>query len=441
MALPLAKADLGTFFEPFQNELHKGKDLTSCVTPIINPTTWHTQVPSKMHVSQTDNNEVTYTANNGMHHLRHVYMRAFFPRLSVRKEHQDNVEICWASNPGHNIVSKVQFKIDDDVLCSHDSVYYDMYAQHYIQDKGQYYEDIGNRPHLQEWGSSLPAFTATVPQPMSFSRTTSQAIPMLLSPNSSYTFRYVLRLGVGDLLRMRIKSKEGPWKELATVNLAWLEGYSSDGKLKTPELWARYIHLSEDEHDWWIKCKDDFNYYLEDVITCDTTTAAEHSSIVSVELDCKTPCKAILWVAENVRARTSHNFSNYTTNSLEADQGKHPIQRITFMYNGMARLEEMDIEHFSIAEPFHYFPARPNKQGYASISFAEEPNNQKDADIGLVLNGKKAQLICTLRDEDLGDEPGEVSDEKFIIRVRLIVMRKLTFKKDLEKKRHIISVT
>ena len=462
MSAGIAKIDLETI-TLFQRDLHDPKDeneeITSNFYREFRKTTWYTHIPVKLKCTANEN-DLIYTANNTFDYLVYTYQRQVFPALRVKKEYRNKVQICWPHNLGTNIVQIAQLKFDDDTPQTIDSIWFDIFAQFYMKPgfRDHYNVCVGNVEFLEKWSDFLPEYTTTSPQPWYYTRDPSQAVPLLYCTMSTITHHYKMRTKITELLRMRVREGEtAGWKEIP-CNLKYIDGAGSTGTLKTPELWGRYAYLTDEEREW-NKCSTERSFYIEDVVVGESINNNSYGANVPVELDCTTPCKALFWVAENLTAQENRNFSNYTTNPDNLYEGWNPITRTSLVYGNSSRLEKMSSDHFDRIEPWYHFPSPPSEAGYNSYSFAMN-STALDAEIGIVMAGIKARLLVTLGNtspflkpvrytdeknpviEELEEAPmrQDTAGDKFAVHVRMLVMKKLTFTYNDEKKQYLITV-
>ncbi len=476
MSIGIAKIDLDTIRD-LQKELHEpsnNEELISYFYREFSKSTWYTHLPIRLDCNVMNEKDLTYTVNNTFDFLLYVYKRDFFPALRVKKEFRGRVEICWPHNLGHNTVISAQVKIDDDVLQTIDTIWYDIYSQFYMKPgyRDQYNIYVGNIPALEQWSDFLPEYTTNVPQPFYHARDPSLAIPLLYCSLSKVTYHYKIRARISDLLRMRLCVDNEPerpgdyydkghrWRNIP-CNLKYIEGADSTGKLSIPELWGRYVYLTDDEREW-IKCNFKETgriYYIDDVIPCKAVNGGKLGFNVSVDLDCKTPCKALFWVAENLTAKKNNNFSNYTTNAENLYIGWNPISMYSLNYSGTSRFENMSSDHSDKMEPWYHFLSPPAEPGYNAYSFSML-STSLDAEVGLVMAGLKTSLIVSLGNTDPFLKPVRSTDSKpiieeleqdsiskmsgddeFMVHARLLVTKKLTFTFNADKDRFYLTVS
>lgn len=461
----------------FQKEIHFGRgseEVTSIFYREFRKTTWYSQHNARLKCTINDN-ELIATANNTFHYLLYNYVRQSFPAIRVKSPFQGHVQICWCHNLATNTTPHASLYFDDTNPQNIDSIWCDIYSQFYMKPgfREHYNICVGNVPFLEDWSSELPEYTTNVIHPFYNIVDPSKAIPLFyFSSTSNISYHYSLRTRIEDLLRMRFLSKnkvngEEVWKEIP-VNFKYLEGVNPTTTLKIPEVWGRYVYLSEDEIDWFRNCameevyseKEDLEkvrpkdrlIYIEDVIACDSTNPATFGDNVTVDLDCKTPAKAIFWNAENLSARANRNYSNYTTNKNNLYKGWNPISKFSFYYSGTAKIDSMDSDHFDKVEPWNHFISPPSEAGYNALAIAYDPSTL-DTDVGIVMDGVKARVITKLGNTDPRIKGFRINDEEsnkaildeleednlpkkgdnYQLHVRMLVLKKLVISKTGEK--------
>jgi hypothetical protein len=244
------------------------------------------------------------------------------------------------------------------------------------------------------------------------------------------------------------------WIEMPQCKLAYLDIPENAKELPIPELWARYALMTDEERDWHKsidpKTGEPIKHtvYTEDIVIATSNNPTSLGSTDVIPLHCKTPCKALFWVAQDIKAVENRNFSNYTTNTDNLFDGWNPCAKVDLKYGGSYRVEKMTYEHFELSEPWDFFPSAPSEFGYNAFSFGYEPTTL-NADTAIVLEPLNASLHVRLADTDpfkSFDEPEEeytedgemvpveaIEDElaekdknsKYLIHVRALVYKKL----------------
>ena len=482
----IAKMDIDSITE-FQREMHNPVPGDALFSPFVRKfqkTTWRCNIQSKLHCSSNEKDFI-YDLGSTYHYLRHTYMRSLWPALRVKEGFSDRIQICWPHNLGTSHIESASFVVNEDIINTFDNVWCDMYFQFFMKPnfRGSHNINVGNLEMLENWSSELPEYTTTVHQPFSFARDDSRAFPILLLNSQAKAYhRYTMKNKIQDILRMRvlrqIKNEKQEvtgqvWQEIQ-CNLAYIEGAGSSGQLKTPEVWGEYIYFTPEEQevvrtgcvetahhfvDDKLKETGDFEYrfYMDDIVSSKATNAGKLGDVVSVDLDCETPAKFIIWVAENLTAKRYRNTSNYTTNADTLYKGWNPCTSISMYYGGQPRIQNMDIDHFDRMTPWYKTLSPADEPGYNIHCIADNAVSL-DSDIGLAFHNLRAKLNVHLNDtnpslkpvktEEKDKQPyiEELEDSKvrssntdaYNVHVRMMVVKKLAFRWNAQKKDFIV---
>jgi hypothetical protein len=442
----------------FQKNLHltltDEEEMDARFSHEFNKTSWSTHAKVAMSRSDGEMGKIVFTANKKYDFLFNCEMRTLLPETRVKDKWEGKVQICWPAKVGHNLIVEGQLLIDDDPINSIDNVWLDIYSQFYA-DPGQgkrdtYNQMIGNIGFLTSWNNYLPEFPITIRQPWFYCMHESRALPLLQSSMNDIKHIYTLRTNIKDMLRMRIKDKDGKFREIK-YNGDYLENPKN---IPTPELWGRFSQITDAERDWHKTL--DRTLYINDVISAKSDNPKTFGQKENVKLHALTPCKAIFWVGENCDASGNRNFSNYTTNTDDIKQGWNPCETASISYGGSNRVPELPSDHFDASEPMNFFPSCPEEAGYNAYSFAYD-STSLHADTAIVLEGLNASLGLKLgntnpfRDSSFKDTVYDVDNEaipvealddglsssspKFNVHVKMLVIKKLqiVWNQDREK--------
>lgn len=472
MSIQAAKEELNSLTE-FQRDIHlmsnMSEEIISNFYRAFIKSTWYSSIPMKLKCSE-DGEEVIYSVNNSFHLLMYSYMCFNLPAVKVKPEYKNSVRIAWCHNIGTNHIKQAIFKEDDDTYHTWDSCWADIYFQFY-QDGGAGKREnhnigIGNVKCLEDWTDFLPSYPINVEQPWFYSMDHALSFPIFYKNSQTRAeHRYTFRRKLTDLLRVQALGRDGKWKNTVNKVHKYLD-ITASTTLKLPELWGRYAYITEPEIKWY-KCKPVRTFYTRDIEVCDTANPNKYGSKAQIDLHCTNPCLAFFWVAENLDATASHNYSNYTTDINDLYSGWDPVRNSSLIYGTTVRLNNMPSHHFSIAEPRKHFPSAPSERGYHAYSFAWDSTSYH-GDIGIVFAKMNAKLQCSIEnndifnniayDEDEEDETDELDKESddghliarkndiidpihledpspnFVTRVRLLVVRKFTITPDIDDK-------
>jgi len=224
-------------------------------------------------------------------------------------------------------------------------------------------------------------------------------------------------------------------------------------ELPIPELWARCALMTDAERDWH-KSKDPMTgepikhvIYTEDISIETSNNPTAMGSTDVIPLQSRAPCKALFWVAQDIKAIENRNFSNYTTRPEDLESGWNPCDKVDMRYGGAYRVEKLTHEHFELSEAYNFFKSAPCETGYNAWCFGYEPTTL-NADTAIVLQPLQASLHITLGDTDpyktieepeeeyaddgeiipieaLDDQIDEAQKSKYIVHVRALVYKRL----------------
>lgn len=466
----------------FQKELHYSKDpkdnqdqVNSRFICTLDKYAWcaHTKVKMRPRSEHNEEGEeVIYTASKKFDVLFKSEVHINLLPIKVNDKFKSRIEICYPHNPGHNICYSGELKVDDDHHQTIDSIWLDIYSQFYMKSgtgmREHYDRMIGNIPCLTEWNTELPGVKLIVPQPFYYSRNTRVGLRTLRSSMNTVTHHYKIRNKITDILRMRVRVKtdeesedEPMWKEIP-CNLKYLDIIGNRKTLPVPELWGRYSLMTDEEREWHKSfssvdpTRANFNgkirpnvIYTEDIVVASSDNPTSLGSTDVIPLHCKSPCKALFWVAQNIEAIENRNFSNYTTNPDDLYGGWNPCANIDLKYGGTPKIRKWSHEHFDLSECWDFFPSAPSEPGYNAMSYSYDPKSL-NADTAIVLESLNASLHVKLGNTDPFksietpeegeyDEDGEIipiealpnsnvsvsNKDKYIIHVRALVYKKL----------------
>ena len=409
----VAKMELNSITK-FQKELHESRrnkegeleKIASIFYQGFEKVTWYTRILNKIPCSVVgDDNVYVFKVNTTFHYLVYTYMVQHWPHIRVKPEYRDDYKICWPHNRPHNTLQHGHFEVDDVVVNTLDHVWLDTYFEHFMKPgfRDHYNMFVGNVPRDEEWGDVLYAYDTDLPQPWYYSRDPCLAFPLhYCARDTNVSHVYEVKNKIGDLLRMakHVTDRNGDksWVELKEVDFKVLDGVTSKSKLKKPEMWAAYSYVTPNEIEWNVECQgaDAHVFYINDVVACDQTNTKTYGKTAQVDLCCKSPCKALFWSAENMDATKKRNYSNYTTDSVNLYNGWDPVQHISLKYSETERIKEMATHHFTRMQSWYHLPSPPSTAGYNVHSLAHDCMSI-DAEVGLIFSELKAKMFFKLR--------------------------------------------
>lgn len=393
--------------------------------------------------------EVVYTASKKFDNLLNITAYITLLPIKVKEQYKNSVSICYHHNLGHNVLYDGECKVDNDHYGYVDSIYMDIHSQFSVKKRKLYDRMIGNIPCLEDWGAELPGIPLVVPQPYSFSRDTRVSFPILKSTNNTVTFEYKIRTKLTDLIRMRVATKDGSFKEIK-CNLKYLDA-KNNTHIPVPELWGRYSEMTDEERNWRKSIDEKTGeprkqvIYIEDIDKNSSKNPIAIGTKETISLAGTAPAKHVFWLASLVDS----GFSNYTTNRDDVYKGWNPCAKSSIKYGSSDRIEECGHEHFDLSEVYDFNWANtPRESGYNVFTYTFNPSDLQNSDTAVVLKECGATLNVLLGDTnpfinqdeedehyDENNEPipiealennlDQTKKDKYILHVRTVVIRKL----------------
>lgn len=428
MDIKATKSEL-KYLSDFQKSIHEGSDgenFYSRFHKVYIKTTWYCSDLRPLQ-NFVDGEDIIYKPDNNYHYLLYTYLRFTLPMIKVKEEYKSIVQIAWCHNIGSNIVKFASFKEDDLAYQSLDPVWYDFYFQFFMNNgtgkRKNHKIGIGSIPLLEDWNTKLPSYPINVEQPWFYSDSPCNAYPLFYRNSQSRAeHRYTFRRKVSDLLRIRIWKNE-EWSTVITEDHLHCIDFGKSTLIEKPTLWGGYACITDKELAAYRNNMPKKEIYVRDVEICDAENPCKYGQKSEISLDCTNPCLAMFWCAENQEAVKYKNYSNYTCNSEDLYEGWDPIQHNTLKYGNNNKFNMLESDHFNIAISRKHFSSSPSECGYHAYTFAW---NAKKCEVGVTFYGLKAKLICKIAANQDTDE----LEPEFITRVRLLILKRLTIKKD-----------
>jgi len=395
---------------------------------------WYTIIRNKATSSPMTENSISYKFNSCYQFILSSFIREMTPEISVKEEYRETVRICWPTNLANNTILQAVFRIGDIEVSSLDRVWLDFSLN--IFAKPNFRKHIrycnGNRKSLTEWTTFLPSEPLQVPQPFFYSADSTLAFRLHFFPTTSKVSQdYTFRLNVADLLRMQV-FRDGRWIDLETVDFSCLN-ISPGAKFAQPDLWVNYSCITPLEIDYQQNCHDNV-FYINDVGVCDSTPS-KYGQSVSIPLNSNHQMRAFIFAAENLNSSKIRNFSNYTTNTFNKEEGYFPIEKLSLFYTETPekRFENLPIDHFYMTEYLNYFPSPPIDKGIGAHAISIHPNNI-DIDVAIVPASLKPILFLDMKNTDpyegkVDRDEERIQDPDFIVHVRLLLSKRLVIRK------------
>ncbi len=446
MSLETAIKDFESFNKYFHPPLHtvssRNEPISSRFFRPQMKSTWYSSIIEKMTIVSSDE-EVIYRISSLFHYLMYSYMRIEFPR--IESSDPKTIQISWTNEPSTSVVVKASLRQDDLVIQEIDGYCINISNQFY-QSEGCGKREMsrkysGDIPEMTSWNTVLEKQVLNVEHPWYYSSDHALSYPLLFNnkDNSRTEHRYEFRRNISKLLRVRELQENGEWKivplkqEHINIPITTL--------IPTPELWGKYAIISNGEEEEIKKeCKDVYrNFWIKNYISFDSKEAKSFGGIFEPEINCDFPCLAMFWSLENRNSHFQNNYHNYTCDSEDPMNGFDPLIKTNLRYGNSERITNLSNDHFLISQVRHHFPSAPYKNGYHTYSFAWYSHSNQ-SDIGIVFSPEmKVKLECLIDDKNSSEEKLEIaslnnsSSSRFKLKIRLLVLKKITISKVSDK--------
>lgn len=317
-----------------------------------------------------------YAADSEYSFLYDMQMYLKLPKVVVKKEYRNNVQIAMCSYPGINVVTQATMYCGKKKSPYHfDQTWFNIYNQFYNKKTEHFNRYCGHIPALTDWGHSLPSHQLQVQQPWFFTR---EGFPFpLFRVKESVQFEYTFKKSIFDLLRFKIRAEGEDWEEVPFHNnFIQFVSVTNGGILSPPIMIGEYSKITIEEEQA-IK-NNDKHCAVEDILTFKTELVDKITPLAQVQIKTKYPLKGIFYVAENVDATRLNNFSNFSTCSEDMSEGVSPICSVEPKINGSTPLIPFSSEftgevlaaYYQSNSALRYFPSFPQDPGYAAIPIA-----------------------------------------------------------------------
>lgn len=418
---------------------------------VFSRTTWYNRVPRTI-LATENNGSYSYKLNNGKHDLlMYTSLRQQLPAIVVRDVFQDLIEICWVRNIGINTIRSGQLLWGEDKVTSIDTK--SIEAEYKIfksnADKDFFDSNIGNIPMLTSWNSFLPSKSTIVEQPWFYSKDKSLGLPIYYAfGNKNFVHTYVFNRSIQSLLRMRRivpanerKNPEVVEYQYIETDLKYVHVENKLENLSPPEMMGIYVKLLPDEVDAH-KCMTESNsygdFYIEDVAVFTSENPSKYGNNLSVEVKEDAIAHTLVWMAENKSATDMGILSNYTTNTIEMQNGYDPIETTSLRVGSNDYFKELHSDYTRCLF-MRDFPGKVASPGFHAFSFSSDPTSM-NAKMGVNTGLLTSKLTVKLKDtnpflKQLDPITGKAllkasESPEFLLHVYLLITRKISFYSD-----------
>ena len=400
-----------------------------------------------------------YHMDRRFHFLTLVYLTYYMPRIRVKKEYEGVIRIGWSNNITHQMTGHVSLNIGNDVVDSLDVIILDAYQQRLVRNGfGEVYDQsVGNLPHLiggslnqadRSWHTVLPACILNQHLPFGFTKHPRYAIPLVVifsNPNNNPTAAFTIRptLEISKLLRVIQKQEDGSWAllngtsvETDIYNYIEIEdpynNQRGNTSIPAPQMMAYYSKVPTDQAIWFqnnqgLGSSKQYEHIIDTMVSYHSDVAKDRLKI-DIASQGTTIVRQMIFMAQNMDAAGTHDFSNYTNRVGESELGWPPIATVSLVNNSRTVYDNLPATHFEIMDQFYRAVSAARARGIYSISFCYDLNTVK-ADVGKVIRGT-SHLTVNLHsgnpyDVIIGNRNG--SDINYMLCLVLIMYRHLVY--------------
>lgn len=353
-------------------------------------------------------------------YLTNTWLRAEIS--SVTSAAPDGLFLRWTHNLGHNLIESLELQFSGVPACTFDEFYLDFFSAFSVPagKRNMYDNMIGNIPELVNpifdvssgAAQVLPAAVLNVPLPMSYARDIGVSLPVGGLVYNDITVTVCLR----DWDELLIASNP----TVAAVDSV-APGYSrnvsrsdvvDEPTITALQLWSVYVVVATDERKRIGKVPRDMVWEI--VQSASDSSVQTSTSSAQAYLRYSHAVKCLFFGMRNNTIRGQR--SNYTTRQalcyivnsgvmnlssteFPAPNAFDPIADVSLMYEGAPKLDEMDVDFFSMIQPYYYAYSAPTVTGYHVYSYASNfvgVDHAGSTDYGKLTN---VSLEVTLSDD------------------------------------------
>jgi hypothetical protein len=408
------------------------------------------------------NDIIEFVANNGLDHLRHSYLVKKFPKIKVSIKLRGKVQICWCHNLGHNAYDSIQLWFDNNVGQTITPIWLDIYQQKLLKPELRelYAKMVGDKIFVGNWGHETIDYTTKTPLAFYYDKNNTQAVPLFTQSGNSTT-RHIIKYKtkISDFIKMR-RLNDGKWEEIQ-FNWKFIEGASKskkDGNMDygdrsdPPELWHYYSKFTDNEKRWFKEHKMvkiiknitqniPLTYYTEDIIVLPVKKCKAGSNI-DINISSTLPVNAIYWVAQNADGLIYKNYSNYTTNPFNSDDGENPMKDFSMGYNvNEKKINNMDAFHVDEMSSYYDNITGSTDPGYNCLSLCYDLKPSNVSKIGLTFSKYNTTMNINLKNMEYNaDNSDDDDDDEDLTKALEKMGNKNEIKKEVGKPEYNIHV-
>jgi hypothetical protein len=352
----------------------------------------------------------TYKPSLEHHRLMNVYATLKLPQLVIKEEYIGYVEICYAKNLMHNIISNATIVIPTESGEFHHTVnsfYLDCYRARDVIGIQSWDYMIGNRKELIEWNSELTTEEElALPIPFFTDAGPNMSIPIhMFREHSRISIKITNCVRLQNFLRMRIKDKGGKWVNVKPC-LDFIESVPEETSFQ-PKIWGRYRNIPKDQL---IQEKLGFHIKITDIRYFEPQVVSKSFSVRLT--DDKTSVRGLRFAFLNLKSAYFNDLSNYSFS--HQNRLVTPLETYALSNGNLFRIKQRDSIHLTaIAQHYSMISACDDFILMHDILFDFSPYNTKP-DTSIIMR-EECVLTGSLR--VLEDNKNVPIDRKLVFRL------------------------
>jgi hypothetical protein len=137
-------------------------------------------------------------------------------------------------------------------------------------------------------------------------------------------------------------------------------------------LWGDYIYLDVEERRRFVSSKHE--YLIEQTQQQKRYSIPANTRIANVPLTFNHPMKEMIWVINQDRMLSAHEYFNYSSTSiLESGVRRDMLQDAIVQLDGYDRFDRRDAGYFRLVQPYYHHTVVPNNLFIYNYCFALRP--------------------------------------------------------------------
>jgi len=402
---------------------------------------WYTTNTIKADRSTDSNESALYKIPHGIGEPRgyDMLIRSFLsfplPELTVKDYETGRYRIAWTEDIAIHMLVQGVLLTGKSAFSKIDN-YYDLARSRYnvdVNDQPAFNYDIGNRPELTDWCTSLPATKVRFIPPWFYSRRVPNTAFQLfrLSQYNPLIHKYVFNLSIPKLLKVMYRSEEHEaWRHVTLTNdqlKSILDGLPDNNNfmMQHPEMFAEVGSITDTQKlEVYLNKKPNIPnnpdiFYIRDVIAVDLKKLAKYGGVYEINVKHPTDCliRNYYLLVQNETALRKNDYSNFTMNSENGGEEPGPVETISCYIGSDTKFEELDADSLSFTLAQGKYPTTTKKHGIYPYCISCKSDSD-GVDVG-TLSTVETKFLIRFKQSS--------SEDKFIVRCRVELFKEAKF--------------